>query len=484
MPHALREPQPAIARVGASRVVAHRPWEARYVRMLVAADMAAGAVAGAVAFLARFGPAIGHHNERYVVLSALLPLCWPAVLSFARAYEPRLLFVGMAEYQQTLRAGARLTCGAALLSYALHGDVARLYLVVAFALTTVLSLTLRFALRRLLRRERDRGSAVRRVLAVGHAPAVAELTRLLNRRYYHGLKVVAACVPDEQAGAALGVPLLGAPSSAARLAAAVNADTVVVLSMPELDGAALRRLAWELERDDVDLLVASSLVDVTGNRIAIRQVDGLPLLHVEHPRVTGGRRILKTLWETAASALALVLLTPVVGALAAIVKLDSPGPAFYRQTRVGRGGREFRMIKLRTMVAGADRQAHLLPNESGGVLFKMRRDPRVTRAGHFLRRYSLDELPQVFNVFRGDMSLVGPRPPLPQEVARYPEDMRRRLVVKPGITGLWQVSGRSDLSWEDSVRLDLSYVENWSLSLDLIILLRTAVVVVRGSGAY
>ena len=476
--------QPPIGPVKPGRVAAHRPWEARHVRMLVAADLVAGVVAGATAFLVRFGSAGGHYTERYVALSALLPFCWLAALSVARAYEPRLLFVGMTEYQQTLRAGARLTCGAALLSYALHADLARTYFIVAFTLTTVLSMTLRFALRRRLRRERDRGAAVRRVLAVGHASAVAELTRLLNRRYYHGLKVVAACVPDEQAGTALDVPLLGAPSSAGRLAESVNADTVVVLSMPEFDGAAVRRLAWELERDDVDLLIASSLVDVTGHRIAIRQVDGLPLLHVEHPHLTGGRRVLKTMWETAAAALTVVLLAPVVAVLAALVKLDSPGPAFYRQTRVGRGGREFRMIKMRTMVVGADRQAHLLRNESDGVLFKVRRDPRVTRAGQFLRRFSLDELPQIFNVLRGEMSLVGPRPPLPQEVALYPDDMRRRLVVKPGITGLWQVSGRSDLSWADSVRLDLSYVENWSLSLDLLILLRTAVVVLRGSGAY
>ncbi|HET9517961.1 MAG TPA: sugar transferase, partial [Actinoplanes sp.] len=310
------------------------------------------------------------------------------------------------------------------------------------------------------------------------------LTRLLNRRPYHGLKVVAACLPDASAADVLTVPVLGRPADAGRIAAAVGADTVIVLSMPEFDAADVRRLAWELEGDDVDLLIASSLADVTGQRITVRHVDGLPLLHIEHPQLTGAWRAVKTAWETAAAALAVLLLAPVIGVLAALVKLDSRGPAFYLQRRVGLGGREFSMIKLRTMVADSDQQAHLLHNESDGVLFKMRADPRITRVGRVLRRYSLDELPQIVNVLLGHMSLIGPRPPLPSEVARYPHDMQRRFAVKPGMTGLWQVSGRADLSWEDSVRLDLSYVENWSLSMDLVILLRTVVVVLRGTGAY
>ena len=209
-----------------------------------------------------------------------------------------------------------------------------------------------------------------------------------------------------------------------------------------------------------------------------------PLPYVEHSRQTGARQVLKTVWETPAAAFLLLLLAPVMGVLGVLVKLDSRGPAFYRQTRVGRDGREFRMIKLRTMVADADQQAHLLRNDSDGVLFKMRSDPRITRIGRILRHYSLDELPQIINVLLGHMSLIGPRPALPAEVARYPHDMRRRFAVKPGMTGLWQVSGRSDLSWADSVRLDLSYVDNWSISMDLVILLRTVVVVFRGTGAY
>jgi exopolysaccharide biosynthesis polyprenyl glycosylphosphotransferase len=248
----------------------------------------------------------------------------------------------------------------------------------------------------------------------------------------------------------------------------------------------LRRLAWELERDDIDQIVSSSLVDTAGDRITVRPVDGLPMMHIEHPRLSGGRRLIKAMFDVSLAAGLLVLLSPVFLAIAAWIKLDTGGPVFFRQMRVGRGGEMFRMIKFRTMHTDAEQRLQKISgqNDFSGVLFKMRQDPRVTRAGRLLRRYSLDELPQLINVLLGDMSLVGPRPPLPSEVEQYPQDMRRRLVVKPGMTGLWQVSGRSDLSWEDSIRLDLRYVENWSLTVDLVILMRTAIVVMRGAGAY
>jgi exopolysaccharide biosynthesis polyprenyl glycosylphosphotransferase len=208
-------------------------------------------------------------------------------------------------------------------------------------------------------------------------------------------------------------------------------------------------------------------------------------MHIEHPRLSGGRRMVKGIVEFAAALTILAIVSPVLLAVAALVRIDSPGPAFFRQNRVGRHGRTFRMVKFRTMHVGAEQLlAPLQPDNGDGVLFKLRVDPRVTRIGRFLRRYSLDELPQILNVLLGHMSLVGPRPPLAAEVAKYPDDMRRRLVVRPGMTGLWQVSGRSDLSWDEAVRLDLQYVENWSLSLDLMILLRTVVAVLRGSGAY
>jgi exopolysaccharide biosynthesis polyprenyl glycosylphosphotransferase len=210
------------------------------------------------------------------------------------------------------------------------------------------------------------------------------------------------------------------------------------------------------------------------------------MLHVEHPRLSGGSRVVKEVVDRVGAALLILLSAPLLLALAVCVRLDSPGPVLFRQVRVGRDGREFVIVKFRTMYLDAEARLaelrHL--NEYDGVLFKIRNDPRVTRMGRWLRRLSLDELPQLFNVVRGQMSLVGPRPPLPEEVAGYPDDMRRRLAVKPGMTGLWQVSGRSDLPWEEAVRLDLRYVENWSLSLDLVILMRTLSAVLRPSGAY
>jgi exopolysaccharide biosynthesis polyprenyl glycosylphosphotransferase len=286
--------------------------------------------------------------------------------------------------------------------------------------------------------------------------------------------------------AGVDLPVLGSFDRIAEAVTDAGADTVIVLSCPELDGDAVRRLAWQLEGDDVDLILASSLVDVGGGRTTIRPVDGLPLMHIEHPKLAGGRRLVKTLFDRVGSAVLLVACAPVIVAIVVAIKLDSPGPAFFRQTRVGRAGREFPMVKFRSMCLDADALLTELRerNECDSVLFKIRADPRVTRVGRWLRRYSVDELPQLFNVLVGHMSLVGPRPPLPVEVAAYPDDMRRRLVVRPGMTGLWQVSGRSDLSWEEAIRLDPRYVENWTLSLDLVILLRTLGAVARTSGAY
>jgi exopolysaccharide biosynthesis polyprenyl glycosylphosphotransferase len=253
-----------------------------------------------------------------------------------------------------------------------------------------------------------------------------------------------------------------------------------------MNGIRLRGLAWELEKTGTDLCVSPALLDVAGPRTTIRPTAGLTLLHVDHPQLTGIRLVIKDLFDRCAAAAALVMLAPVMALLAIVIRLHDGGPALFTQVRIGKDGREFLIYKFRTMVVDAEKQqAELLTiNDSDGVLFKLRTDPRVTAMGAYLRRWSMDELPQLFNVFLGDMSLVGPRPAMPGEVAKYAEHVRRRLVVKPGLTGLWQVNGRSDLSWDESVRLDLRYAENWSFALDLQILWKTISVLVRGSGAY
>ncbi|HEX8346448.1 MAG TPA: sugar transferase [Actinoplanes sp.] len=464
-----------------------RVWEARYVRLLLVVDFAATLVATLVAYFLRFEGA--RYARWYLLFSVVIPVVWLGVLALTHAYERRLLFVGGDEYQRIIRAGVRLTVAMALASYVFNASLARGYLLIVLIVTTILSLLGRFGLRRLLQRARRRGVYMRRVLIVGHAGAVATVTRQLHRRYYHGLQVIGACLPASHladGASVVDVPIFGTLSAAANAAAAAEADTVVVLSCPEMDGTMVRRLAWELERDDIDLIVSASIVDTTADRIVVRPIDGLPMMHIEHPHLEGGRRLVKSAFDVAVAAFLLVVLAPVFLAVALAVRLDTRGPVFFRQVRVGRHGAEFRIFKFRTMTVDAEQRLEGIrhSNESAGLLFKIRADPRVTRVGRLLRRHSLDELPQLLNVLTGDMSLVGPRPPLPSEVEKYPHDVRRRLVVKPGMTGLWQVSGRSDLSWDESVQLDLRYVENWSLTVDLVILMRTAMVVMRGSGAY
>jgi exopolysaccharide biosynthesis polyprenyl glycosylphosphotransferase len=471
-------------------------WEIRYVRLVALLDLLAGLVAAGAALALRFGSSTGQaYNRNYVWVSGVLPFAWLISLTMNRAFETRYLFVGNDEYERVFRAGVGLTAALAVLSFSLDFRLARGYLLIAMPVVTLFSLATRYLMRHRLHRAWARGERLRRVILVGHEQAVWATTRQLRRECYHGMGVVGVCLPRVPVlgpvmlrGQAALPPVYGTFEDVARAVARAQADTVVVLSCPELDGAALRRLAWKLERDDIDLIVASTLIDVAGDRTTIRPVDGLPLLHVEHPRLKGARRVFKVILDKVVSLLALVLFSPVLLAITLAVKLSSieRGPVIFKQVRVGRNGRKFVMYKFRTMYPDAEQRLaelrHL--NEFDGTLFKMKRDPRVTPVGRWLRSTSLDEIPQLVNVLKGDMSLVGPRPPLPREVDEYPFDMRRRLVVKPGLTGLWQVSGRSDLSWEESIRLDLRYVENWSLTMDLMILARTLAAVLRSSGAY
>ena len=460
-------------------------WETSYVRTLLVADLLVGLIAGVTAFFVRFGQTVTFYNRVYLALSSLLPLVLIVALVLTRAYERRFLFVGNDEYQRVINAGVALTAGIAIVAYAVDYPLARGYILIALPLATVGCLLTRFVLRKRLHRRRARGECLKRVVVVGHELAVVHITQQLHRERYHGFEVVGACLPPGH-NDDVGLPVYGTFSDVARAVNKAGADTVIVLSCPELDGHTLRRMAWQLERGDIELIVASSLIEVTGDRTTIRQVDGLPMLHVDHPRLTGGKRLIKEIFDRVTASLLIMLVSPLLATIAILIKLGSPGQVLFRQVRVGRGGKEFVIYKFRTMYVDAEArlaELHHL-NEFDGVLFKMRDDPRVTRVGKVLRRYSLDELPQLFNVLRGQMSLVGPRPPLPREVAQYPDDARRRLVVKPGMTGLWQVSGRSDLPWEEAMRLDLRYVENWSIPLDLTILMRTLTAVSRGSGAY
>jgi len=424
----------------------------------------------------------------YLALSLAMPVLWVGALWLTGAYDVRFIGTGSDEYRKVLNAGVSLTAAVAIFSYTVNLQLSRAYVVIALPSVTVFDLFARFAMRKRLHARRMRGKCLHNLVAVGHELAVAALITELGRDKYHGLTVVGACVvrPGE-CDEVVGVPVYGGLDDVTAAVKAFDADTVAVTTCPEMDGIRLRGLAWELEKTGTDLCVSPALLDVAGPRTTVRPTAGLTLLHVDHPQLAGFRLVLKGLFDRCAAAAALVLLAPVIAALAGMVWLHDRGPVLFTQMRVGKDGHSFRMYKFRTMVVDAEqRRAELLAgNDSeGGVLFKLRKDPRVTTVGAHLRRLSLDELPQLFNVFLGQMSLVGPRPPLPDEAEKYAEHVRRRLVVKPGLTGLWQVNGRSDLSWEESVRLDLRYVENWSFALDLQILWKTISVLMKGSGAY
>jgi exopolysaccharide biosynthesis polyprenyl glycosylphosphotransferase len=461
-------------------------WMSSYLRRLAVADFACALTAGAAAVQIRF-VSQGYLPVAYLAFTGVLPILWWGSVMLAGGYDPRFIGLGSDEFRKVLNAAMCLAAGVAIASYTARLNLARGYLAVALPAVMTLDLMTRYLLRKCLHRSRSRGACTRRVIAAGHAAAVADLVTTLHRDRYHGLSVVAACVPDLSVAAEVAdVPVAGGLSHVPLAVRQFGADTVAVLSCPEMDGRRLRELAWELEKTGTDLCVAPALLDVAGPRTTIRPVAGLPLLHVDHAELTGGKQVLKGVFDKMSAALALILLAPVFAGIAAAIRVTEHGPVLFRQTRVGRDGRCFTLYKFRTMVADAEQQKALLAasNETDGALFKMRRDPRITPLGGWLRRWSLDELPQLLNVLRGDMSLVGPRPALPDETARYGDHMRRRLVVKPGITGLWQVSGRSDLAWEEAVRLDLRYVENWSLALDLQILWKTGSAVFGGSGAY
>ena len=462
-------------------------WTGRYLRQAMVIDGGAALLAGALALRGRLD-SHGHVPAAYISLTIGLPIAWIACVALARGYEARYIGAGADEFRRIINAGISLTGAIAIVSYATSARVARGYVVVAMPCVVALDLVARYWLRKRLHRFRALGGCMRRAVAVGHPKDVEALINELRREPYHGLSVVSVCLAGTGGDDASlqGVPVHGGLTDVMAAVRQSDADTVAVLACPEMNGVELRKLAWELEKTDTDLCLAPALLDVAGPRTSIRSAAGLPLLYMDHPDLTGARQAIKTLFDRAAAASALLLLAPLFVAIALAIKLGDGGPVLFRQVRVGRNGRPFHVCKFRTMVTDAEEQRALLEarNEASGVLFKIKDDPRVTRAGIWLRRFSLDELPQLFNVLVGQMSLVGPRPALPEEAARYGDFVRRRLAVRPGITGLWQVSGRSDLAWEEAVRLDLRYVENWSFALDLQILWKTWSAVTHGDGAY
>ncbi|GAB94028.1 exopolysaccharide biosynthesis polyprenyl glycosylphosphotransferase [Kineosphaera limosa] len=471
-----------------------RGWHVSYLQRVVPLDII-------VAQLATIGGALTRTGEgeavAYLAFAPVVVVAWLLLLTGSDAYGRRRVTIGSEQLRAVGRAAVLGVAVVAVLAYGTHFAVARSFLLVTVAVLVVGSVSARLGARAWLRRRRSQGRLAQRAVVVGRADSVAELIASLRDDAYQGLLPVAACASPVEGsdgpitGSMIGdsiddVAVIGRPDNVLEAVTQCHAEVVVVAAHPDLSGPVLRRLTWALEERGIELLVSPGILDVAGPRLSIRPSTQLSLLHVERPARPRFHDLAKAAIDRVAAALLLLLIAPVLIAVTIAIRLDDGGPVLFRQRRVGVHGEHFSMYKFRTMVPDAEArlEALLQAQQFEGVLFKMDRDPRITRVGGFLRRYSIDELPQLLNVLFGQMSLVGPRPPLPREVDQYEPDALRRLRVRPGMTGLWQVSGRSDLTWEQSLRLDLHYVDNWSPLGDLHILCRTVSAVFRGSGAY
>ena len=434
----------------------------------------------------------GYLNYYVPAFSVLFVIVWLSALAGFRTRSPRLIGTGIEEYRRVVAASFWTFGAIAIVTLLLKLDIARGYLAVALPVGTLGLVLSRSIWRGYVARKRADGGYQTAVLAIGERDAVANLANELTRNPTDGYQVVGVGIPGygPPRGEHLTVndrviPIVGGEAHALEAIRTCGADTVAIAGTEHFGVRGIRRLIWDLEPMGVDLVVSTGVMDVALSRLVMRPIAGLPLLHIEKPQYHGAKRFQKRAFDFCFALAALTGTLPILLITAIAIKITSRGPVFYSSERIGIDGKPFSMLKFRTMVEDADKQlASLLEaNESDGLLFKIRNDPRVTPIGRVLRRFSIDELPQFINVLRQEMSVVGPRPPLRREVEAYDCDVLRRLLVKPGITGLWQVSGRSDLSWNEAVRLDLSYVDNWSMVGDILIIAKTVASSLSAQGA-
>lgn len=474
-----------------------RSWMRGYLTRLAWTDAAIVIASIALAQFVRFGAGSAFEpvtatRTPIIIVSVALGVCWLVALRAFHTLDRRIAGSGSQEYSRVISACLSVFGLLAMIDLLFRLNIARGFLALALPIGTVGLVLARWGWRQRLGNQRLKMRNLENVLIVGNLGSAVPLMERLLKEPTLGYGVVGICLPahsgsrDSVLVGDTRVPVFGTFDDVSASVTQSGATTVAVTSAEALGHAAMQELSWDLEGLDVDMVVAPGVTDVAGPRMMLRPVAGLPLLHIDKPRYEGANRFRKALVDRVGSALLVVIIAPVLAVIAVAIKLDSKGPIFYRARRVGINNNSFEMWKFRSMVQDADSLKAGLQarNEGAGVLFKMRDDPRVTRVGAIIRRFSLDELPQLFNVLGGTMSLVGPRPPLPNEVEQYDGRVARRMLVKPGMTGLWQVSGRSDLSWEESVRLDLSYVENWSIMQDATILWRTVRAVLGKDGAY
>lgn len=474
------------------------PWARRYRRWLRWTDTAIIVTTVTAAYLIRFDRDAALlsgtlSRASYAAISLMILLLWVVALEIYHTRDDKVLGIGADEYKRVLDATIRVFGCVAILMIVMDVEIVRSYFALTLPAGALLLLLNRWQWRAWLNRQRHYGHYLSKVIVVGEQADVEYVVRQFGKVSGAAYEVIGAALPAPQPGSQLDIrgkriPVLCSVDAeeVAEMVRRTGANSVVVAGSLPGGTRSIRELGWTLECTNAGLVLASNLTNVAGPRIHWRPVEGLPLMHVELPQFSGAKHTLKRVLDVAVASASLLLLAPLMVLIAWIVARDSAGPVFFRQERIGRDGERFMMLKFRSMVVTAEQDLLALAdrNEGAGPLFKMKDDPRVTRCGRWLRKYSLDELPQLWNVLRGDMSLVGPRPPLASEVEGYENDVRRRLLIKPGITGLWQVNGRSNLDWDESVRLDLYYVENWSLTGDIMILWRTAKVVLHPVGAY
>jgi exopolysaccharide biosynthesis polyprenyl glycosylphosphotransferase len=493
-PAAAREPDGTDVDVESAAGHRGADWERRYGRGLVLSDLVVLAWVFATAHVVwatsiTQGPGAENLHPYAigpVIASVVLMLVWHGVLTLAGTRDLKVYGAGPEEYKRVFNSTLLVFAVIAFFGYMVKFAVPRTYVVVLLPFGLVLLTLSRWSWRQWLLVRRQRGKMTHDAIIVGSIEAVEHLAAVIGRNAVFGYRLAGACITTPRPPSHVaGVPVLGGVDGLTARVISSRTNAVIVTSSDATHPEMVRRLGWDLEGSEIEIIVAPSLANIAGPRVHIRPVAGLPLLHVEQPSYRGAQRWAKDLFDRVGGLCLLLMFAPALVALSIAIKLTNSGPVFFVQERVGRNGKTFGMIKFRSMVDGADAMLEdLQPDTSNVVMFKMRDDPRVTRVGRFLRRYSLDELPQLLNVVKGDMSLVGPRPPLVSEVSDYAAEARRRLLVRPGMTGPWQISGRSDLDWEETMRLDLYYVENWSLVGDMLILWKTFRAVVSSAGAY
>ena len=430
-------------------------------------------------------------HAQHLSMGLILGVVWLAALEVYRTRDPKVLGVGPEEYKRVLSASFRVFGFLGIVAVVFRLEDVSSFVLVSLPLGLVALTGSRWGFRRWLSHEKSKGRCLSRAIVVGEPQDVRYVIKQINRKSGAAYDILGACLPGARRGTVLAVdhlrvPVLSSIYGVAHTVRQTGANAVIVAGPVPGGNQFIQELGWRLEENSAELVLAATLTNVAGPRIHWRPVEGLPLMHVDIPHYSGGKHTLKRLMDITVSAAALLVLAPALLLLAAIVRADSPGPVLFKQERIGKRGTTFQMLKFRSMVVDAEAHLEALSSqdEGAGVLFKIRGDPRVTRCGRWMRKYSLDELPQFWNVLVGNMSLVGPRPPLSREVSGYERHTHRRLLIKPGITGLWQINGRSDLPWDEAVRLDLYYVENWSIAGDLMIMWRTFRAMTRPSGAY